>query len=263
MKVLRLIALFIIGASLLTSCNKVKHWETKVAEITNITSYSAEITLDYNFDGKTAKANIGVDIGLVSGLDTLFTSYSQEENNNESFTIEPSQFIANQIYYVRSFMTRKRDTIWSEVESFKTLEDYPLSCDISKGEVYFSSTDTTMIAGNLVKIESITNPELYTYEAEISIGKLTFSFLEKPWPGLYHTLFEVYQTYDTNPLVLVGFWFDNGNTNCYYEAGYYKNIHVSRDIDNHLSISFCDLEITKMNSGSCANSQIISGFLVD
>jgi hypothetical protein len=260
MKKIKLIACLILGTSLLFACNKEEHWETSITEISNITAYSAEITLDYDFGNKTSKTFVGVDLGIDPDLKSGFERFVQETKTNESITSMPSQLYANQTYYVRSFMAGKKDTIWSEIMSFTTLEEHPIPCSISSGEVYYNKYEITELVGALVEVEDPSSPELYTYEVAAGIGNLTCKFAYEPIPGYYETANKIVRSYQV-PNVIIGCGITDGGSNCNYEAKYLQSVHVTRDINDNVSISFCDLEMIKTDEGSCFDTLAISGRL--
>lgn len=263
MRGVKLIVFFILVTSLLFTCNKEEHWETSVTEISNLTAYGAVITINYDFGEKSRKTIVGIDLGITPDL-TNSERIVQEKSNSESIRFEPSSLYANQKYYIRSYMVGRKDTIWSEILSFTTLSETSLPCSVSSGEIYYSSPGLTETVGSLVEIESASDPELFTYEVEAGIGNLTFTFFHEPLSGLYSTEENVYNTYGHSlPLVRVGCWIDNGGSNCYYEANTNERIHVDKDIDGNVSISFCSLTITKDDLGNCDDNQEISGRLAN
>lgn len=262
MKRRKLIALIMLGTGLLISCNKEKHWETTVNGVSNITAYSAQISIDYNFGGKSANAWIGVDFGIAPDLKTKFERAMQEAKDTEFVTFEKSQLYANQTYYVRSFMVCKKDkdTVWSEIVSFTTLSEPSLPCTVTAGEVYYSANGMTETVGDLVEIENTSNPDLFTYEVAAAVGNLTFSFRYDPSSGNYVTADESF-VINEDGFVQISCWFNDGTSNCHYEAETGQNIYVTRDANSNISISFCELAILKSDAGTCVNSQEISGKL--
>jgi hypothetical protein len=263
MRVNKLTSLLIVASSLLFACNKSEHWETDITEISNITYSSAKIVVNYDFGDKTSrKAVVGVDYGTDPQLKTNFERFQQEQNGTQSIAFEASQLYANETYFIRSYMACKKDTVWSEIMSFTTLLEPQLACSVSPNEVYYSGHDMTETVGALVKVVDTDKPDLYTLQAESSIGNLRFAFAHEPSGSRHITSDQVYTTYHTYPLVNVSFDYNVGGSTCHYEAENSESIEVTKHLNDGITISFCDLSMVKTD-GDCLDKQTISGKLVN
>lgn len=244
----------------LFGCNKEEHWETSITNVSNITGYSAQLTLDYNFGGKKSKTDFGFDLSTDPELKTDVHRGITEYKTNQTIVTYPSNLYANQTYYARTFMAGRKDTIWSEIISFTTLEDHPMPCSVSTGEIHYSGHDMTEVVGNLVEFEDPSNPGLFTYKAEAEIGDLIFTFAYEPYQGYHNTIGKIVRS-DVPEEVVIGCWYEQDGTSCYYQAKSYQSVHVTKDIEGNVSISFCDLEMRRVDEGTCVDTQTISGRL--
>lgn len=263
MKTVKSFVLIFLVSGVLFSCNKEKHWNTTVTAISYITSYSAQITVDYDFGGKSSKTFVGVDVGRVPDFSKTYNRYVKEEKNDLTISFEESNLYAGQTYYVRSFMVAGKDTVWSETESFTTLNEPNLACSVSAGEVFYTGHGITESVGNLVEIENTADPDLFTYEVTAAIGNLKLTFSSEPQAGKYTTWDEIFDAEDFLNRVELECWFNDGGSPCHYTADPDGEIIVSRDSDSNVSIYFCNLQITKDDTGGCINTQEISGKLTD
>lgn len=244
--------LFLAPLALL-ACTKETQFSGTINSATSVTYDEATLSVTYEVPKNTYNTSAGLYYGLNPNPDGTNTNvpYQILGPADVETTFQLSDLIAEETYYARAWITTEDGNInISDNYTFTTSSLPSLPCSLPAQTLKVDGTDYT--TDPLSPLQTNDN---FILSSQTSLGGITFYFWQDPTSGIYKTRDS--ESFVGEGEIVMKFWLSNAPI-CEYRADEWKDIQVINNNGNY-TVEFCDLDVTKINLGSCAGTKVVSG----